>query len=249
MVKDFILEIAVFNYSSAILAEQAGADRIELCENVGEGGTTPSYGTLKQVKCTLHIPIFPIIRPRGGDFLYTEAELLIMRHDIKLCKELGFEGIVLGMLLPDGRVDIENCKRLVDLAYPLEVTFHRAFDRTADPFEALEAIINCGCTRILTSGQVPNVMDGVELIQKLVTVAGERITIMPGSGLRSTNVLSIADATGAVEFHSSARNFALSKMKYTNARMNEAGQVISVDVEEIKATKNFLLTRSVGSNI
>jgi copper homeostasis protein len=245
----YILEIAVFNYSSAILAEQSGADRLELCENAGEGGTTPSYGTLKQVKSNLKIPVFPIIRPRGGDFLYAEDELLIMKQDIKLCKELGFEGVVFGMLLPNGRVDKENCKRLVDLAYPLEVTFHRAFDRSIDAFEAMEDIVECGCSRILTSGRVPNVSDGTELIKELIAVAGDRIIIMPGSGLRSSNVVSIADATGAVEFHSSARTNIPSAMKYSNSNMKESSQVVSVDVEEIKTTKNLLLRRSVGQNI
>lgn len=235
-----ILEIAVFNYQSAVLAERAGADRLELCENAGEGGTTPSYGTLKQIKEKLTIPVFPIIRPRGGDFLYDDEELTIMKQDIQLCKQLGFEGVVFGMLLPDGKVDKENCKRLVDLAYPLDVTFHRAFDRIIDALEALENIIECGCTRILTSGQVPSVADGAGLIKEFINAADLRIIIMPGSGLRSSNVLSIAEITGAVEFHSSARTTVPSLMQYTNNKMGESNQTVSVDVEEIKRTKEIL---------
>jgi copper homeostasis protein len=240
MSNNYLLEIAVFNYSSAVLAEQSGADRLELCENSGEGGTTPSYGTLKKVKESLRIPVFPIIRPRGGDFLYSKDELLIMQQDIILCKQLGFEGVVFGMLLTNGKVDIETCKRFVDLAYPLEVTFHRAFDRTVDAFEALENLIECGCSRILTSGQVPNVTDGLELITNLIKAADDRIIIMPGSGLRSSNVISIAEATSAVEFHSSARTLIASKMDYNNPNMKEGSQAVSVDVEEIKATKELL---------
>lgn len=239
---EFKLEIAVFNYSSALLAEQAGADRLELCENAGEGGTTPSYGTLKQVKEKIRIPVFPIIRPRGGDFLYTEDEFAIMKSDVALCKKIGFEGVVFGMLLKDGQVNKKECKKLVELAYPMDVTFHRAFDRAADPFQALEDIIDCGFTRILTSGQVPNVNNGLPLVNKLVEAAANRITIMPGSGLRSSNILQIAEATGASEFHSSARTMAPSAMDFNSVTMNENAQSVSVDVEEIQKNKAVLLS-------
>jgi copper homeostasis protein len=241
--RNWLLEIAVFNYSSAVLAEKAGADRLELCENAGEGGTTPSYGTLRQVKENINIPVFPIVRPRGGDFLYNKDELEIIKHDINLCKQLGFEGVVFGMLLTDGTIDKDNCKRLVDLAYPMEVTFHRAFDRTVDPFKAMDDLIECGCSRILTSGQVPNVADGLDLIGKLIKAADDRIIIMPGSGLRSSNVLSIAEATGANEFHSSARTFIPSQMDFNNPNMKENSQSVSVDVDEIKSTKDILRNR------
>jgi copper homeostasis protein len=147
------------------------------------------------------------------------------------------------MLLTDGTIDKDNCKRLVDLAYPMEVTFHRAFDRTVDPFKAMEDLIECGCSRILTSGQVPNVADGLDLIGKLIKAADDRIIIMPGSGLRSSNVLSIAEATGANEFHSSARNFIPSQMDFNNPNMKENSQSVSVDVDEIKSTKDILRNR------
>jgi len=134
-----MLEIAVFNIGSALLAVEAGADRLELCENPAEGGTTPSYGTLKMAKEKINIPVFPIIRVRGGDFLYSDDEFAVMKKDIELCKQLGFEGIVIGLLNADGTVDADRTKQLTDLAYPMEVTFHRAFDRAADPLQALEA--------------------------------------------------------------------------------------------------------------
>ena len=183
-----MLEIAVFNIQSALLAAAAGAHRLELCENPYDGGTTPSYGTLKTVREKISIPVFPIIRPRGGDFLYSDAEYEVICKDVQLCKELGFDGVVIGLLHADGSIDKERTKKLVDLAYPLEVTFHRAFDRAAHPLQALEDIIACGCNRILTSGQVPNAWDGRELIKQLVEKADDRIIIMPGSGVRSSNI-------------------------------------------------------------
>jgi copper homeostasis protein len=232
-----LLEIAVFNIESALLAASAGADRLELCENPAEGGTTPSYGTLKIVKEKISIPVFPIIRPRGGDFLYNEDEFAVMKKDVELCKELGFEGVVIGLLNEDGTVDAARTKILVDTAYPMEVTFHRAFDRAADPLTALETIIDCGCNRILTSGQVPNAWDGKELIKQLVAQANERIIIMPGSGVRSSNIKDLAEFTGAVELHSSARKNIASAMLVAKASMNEELKTVSVDVEDIQKMK------------
>ncbi len=232
-----MLEIAVFNIESALAATTAGANRLELCENPLEGGTTPSYGTLKQVRAQVSIPVFPIIRPRGGDFLYSDAEFEAMRHDTRLCKELGFEGVVLGLLLPDGHIDTKRTRELVELAYPMEVTFHRAFDRCIDPLQGLEDIIACGCSRILTSGQTPNAMDGKELIKKLVEQAADRIIILPGSGVRSSNAAALAAYTGAKELHSSARVSVPSAMQYTNTGMNEKMQQTAVDTDEVKKMK------------
>jgi copper homeostasis protein len=232
-----MLEIAVFNIESAIAAVEAGADRLELCENPLEGGTTPSYGTLKTVKERIRIPVFPIIRPRGGDFLYTDAAFATMQQDIKLCKELGYEGVVIGLLLPDGNIDAVRTKQLVDLAYPMDVTFHRAFDRCIDPLKGLEDIIACGCTRILTSGQVPNAMDGKELIKTLVEKAEDRIIILPGSGVRSSNAAALASYTGAKELHSSARMSVPSSMGFVNTGMNEKMMNTGVDAEEVKKMK------------
>ncbi len=198
------LEILAYSIEAAIVAEKAGADRIELCDNPGEGGTTPSAGTIRQVIRQARIPVFPMIRPRGGDFLYSDAEFEAMREDIRLCKQLGAPGIVLGLLLADGTVDRVRTTLLVEEAYPMDVTFHRAFDQTADPLQALEDIIACGCTRILTSGQQSRAEEGIALIRSLVESAADRIIIMPGSGIRSANLPLLIQGTGATEFHSSA---------------------------------------------
>jgi copper homeostasis protein len=230
-----LLEIAVFNFQSALLAASAGANRIELCENAHEGGTTPSYGALKLVKEKIFIPVFPMIRPRGGYFLYNDDEFIIMQKDILLCKELGYEGIVIGLLNADGTVDKKRTGQLTELAYPLDITFHRAFDRTVDAQQALEDIIDCGCTRILTSGQHPNAIDGQNLIKQLIEQADDRIIIMPGSGIRSNNIRTIADYTGATELHSSARKNMPSNMAFTQPSMNENLQQIAVDESEIQS--------------
>ncbi len=234
------LEIAVFNATSAILAASAGADRIELCENAAEGGTTPSYGTLKLVKEKLSIPAFPIIRPRGGDFLFTDEEFEVMMKDVLLVKELGYDGLVTGFLNIDGSVDIEKTKRVVDMAYPLEVTFHRAFDRAINPLQALEDIITCGCSRILTSGQVPNAFDAKKLIKQLVEQADDRIIIMPGSGVRSNNIAALAQYTGVTELHSSARMLKPSAMHYIKQSMQEDLSSVSVDLDEVIGMKEAL---------
>ena len=234
------LEIAVFNIESALIAAASGADRLELCENPDQGGTTPSYGTLKTTREKINIPIFPIIRPRGGDFLFSEYEFAVMKKDIELCKQLQFEGVVIGLLNTDGSVDAERTKTLAELAYPMEVTFHRAFDRTADPLKALETIIACGCHRILTSGQTPNAWDGKELIKQLIEPADNRIIIMPGSGVRSNNIKELAALTGAVELHSSARKNIPSAMNFSQISMKEQLENMMVDVEEIKEMKEQL---------
>ena len=230
-----LLEIAVFNFQSALLAAKAGANRLELCDNQHEGGTTTSYGTLKLVKEKIAIPVFPIIRPRGGNFFYSDEEFEVMKKDVLLCKALDFEGIAMGLLNADGTVDIERTKLLVDLAYPLDITFHRAFDRTIDAAQALEEIINCGCTRILTSGQVPLAYNGMERIKQLIQQAADRIIIMPSSGIRSSNIKALVDYTEATELHSSARKIIDSTNTFNQSSMNENLQNISVDETEIKS--------------
>lgn len=235
-----ILEIAVFNIESALLAAAAGADRLELCENPAEGGTTPSYGTLKIVRDKISIPVFPIIRPGGGDFFYTDEEFEVMKKDVLLCKELQFEGVVIGSLTADGNIQKEHTKYLVESAYPMEVSFHRAFDRAANPLQALEDIIECGCTRILTSGQVPDAFNGKNLIKTLIEKAGDRIIIMPGSGVRSSNIIELAKFTGAIELHSSARKELPSTMHYQQKTMQEELKTVTVDVEEIRKMKTAL---------
>lgn len=229
-----LLEIAVFDIGAAIVAAKAGAHRLELCANPAEGGITPSYGTLVAVREKIDIPVFPIIRPRGGDFLYSEEEFEVMRKDVLLCKQLGFEGVVLGLLSADGTIDMNRTAALVDVAYPMEVTFHRAFDRVIDPFKALEAIINCGCQRILTSGLVPTAWDGKQLIKALITAAENRIEIMPGSGVRSHNIKALAEFTGATEFHSAAKIMEPSAMQYQASNMQENNDTFFVDSDDIQ---------------
>ncbi|HQR93327.1 MAG TPA: copper homeostasis protein CutC [Sediminibacterium sp.] len=235
-----ILEIAVFNIDSAIAAAQAGADRLELCENPQDGGTTPSYGFMKTVRELVSIPVFPIIRPHGGDFLYSEAAFRVMQKDIALAKELGFEGVVLGLLKSDGTIDSERTALLVEQAYPMEVTFHRAFDRAKDPLEALETIVKTGCSRILTSGQQPNAFDAKDLIQQLVHLASDRIIIMPGSGVRASNIQALANFTGTQELHSSARKLVPSSMEFQVGSMQESLQNCLVDSDEIQLMKQYL---------
>ena len=228
-----IVEIAVFSVEAALSAIAAGADRIEFCENPGEGGTTPSYGSLVTLKKLTSKPVFPIIRPRGGDFLYTEAEYECIKADVLIAKELGYPGVVIGLLNADGSIDVNRTKKIVELAAPMEVTFHRAFDRCRDPFQGLEAIITAGCKRILTSGQVPNAANALPLLQQLVEKANGRIIIMPGSGVRANNLKEIVEATGALEIHSSARKMYPSKMNYIQASMKEEMKFTGVDTDEI----------------
>ena len=230
----FTLEIIGFNIESCILAQAAGANRIELCDNPAEGGTTPSYGFIKKAREVLQIELYCMIRPRGGDFFYNDEEFDIMKTDVQTCKQLGCDGVVIGMLNQDGTVDKERCKKLVELAYPMGVTYQRAFDRVKDPFAALADIIETGCERILTSGLVPSCFDGAPLIARLIQQADDRIIIMPGSGLRASNVIDVAKITGAREFHTSARINVDSNMDYTNEAIKENLQTVLVDEEEVK---------------
>jgi len=235
-----LLEIAVFNIESALLAAASGADRLELCENPLEGGTTPSFGFLKYVSETISIPVFPIIRPRGGDFLYTQSEFKQICYDIELCKDLGFKGVVSGILLSNGAIDHKRTAQLVRLSDGLQFTFHRAFDRAIHPSESLEIIIDTGAKRILTSGQVPDAFEGKELIQQLVKQANNRIIIMPGSGVRSQNIKALQEFTGVQELHSSARKQMLSEMQYHQHSMKEEMVNTIVDSSEIKNMQNQL---------
>lgn len=210
----FIIEIAVTDYASAKAAVAGGADRIELCSALSEGGLTPSSGMIQKCRKDFNTALFPIIRPRSGDFLYSYEEFQIIKQDALLCKNLGCDGVVIGFLNTDGTVNKAWTFEIVEAVYPLEITFHRAFDRSRNPFEALEVIIEAGCQRILTSGQQPTAPQGIELIQQLVAQAADRISIMPGSGVRADNIKQLAEKTGAVEFHSSLKTTMESKMQY-----------------------------------
>jgi copper homeostasis protein len=240
---DYRLEICAFNLASALVAQQAGADRIEFCAGPEEGGTTPSAGAIRTARENLRIALYPIIRPRGGDFLYSDEEYRSMIRDIEYCKQIGCNGVVFGILLSDGSVDKARCARLVELAYPLGVTFHRAFDWCANPFEAMENIIGIGCERILTSGQRPKAHEGMELIDQLVREADDRIVIMPGSGVRAANIAELAEKTGASEFHTSARVLKASSMDYVNAAMKESQDCVMVDPDEVVNIKERLAAR------
>lgn len=232
---NYKLEVIGFTIESCMVAQQAGAHRIELCDNPADGGTTPSYGFIKAAREKLSIDLYPMIRPRGGDFLYSDEEFEIMCEDVKVCKSLMCDGVVFGILNADGTVDKKRNARLLELAYPMGVTFHRAFDRTSNAFEALETLIDLGFERVLTSGLKPTVTEGKDLLKALVEKAGERIIIMPGSGMRSSVIKEIATHTGATEFHSSARKKLNSSMNYVNNEMNEELTSIVADADEIKS--------------
>ncbi len=229
-----LLEVIAFDIESCLLAEASGAHRIELCDNPSEGGTTPSFGLIQQARKNTSIELYPIIRPRGGDFLYSPQAFEIMKADVLACKQLGCDGVVLGLLHADGSIDESSTSELVALAYPMGVTFHRAFDRTPDPFEALEALVQTGCERILTSGLQPTALEGLQLISKLVEKAADRIIVMPGSGIRSDNIAQIAAVSKATEFHSSARMQLQSAMQYSNPNMKEKLQHTSIDAAEVQ---------------
>lgn len=219
----FKLEICADSVESAINAQMAGADRIELCDNLAEGGTTPSFGTILSVRNNLVINLNVIIRPRGSDFLYSDMEYDIMRRDIEVCGEAGIDGIVIGILQADGTIDIERTAYLVELAHPMSVTFHRAFDMCADPEKALEDVISTGASRLLTSGQKNNALDGADLLSALVRLAGDRIIVMPGGGINGINIASIARISGAKEFHMTGRSAIESEMSFRKPGISIGG--------------------------
>jgi len=234
------LEVIGFNIESCIIAQAAGANRIELCDNPADGGTTASYGFIKAARKHLSIDLFPIIRPRGGDFFYSDGEFYIMKNDVQICKELGCNGVVIGMLNTDGSIDKDRCQQLVELAYPMSVTFHRAFDRVADPLIALETVISLGCERILTSGLKPTAMEGATLLASLIKQASDRIIIMTGSGVRADNLEQLIAKTGATEFHSSAKIVKDTNMEFINESMQENLSYVSTDGTAIKRMAEIL---------
>ncbi|WP_460567656.1 copper homeostasis protein CutC [Flaviaesturariibacter terrae] len=238
---NYLIEIATTDFATTESAVKGGADRIELCSALSEGGLTPSMGLIRSCREAFALPIFPIIRPRGGDFRYSDEELGIMEWDIRACKELQCDGVVLGMLKKDGTLPRKKLGRLVELAYPMEVTFHRAFDRCRDPFEALGQLVDLGFQRILTSGQQPGAPQGAELIARLVTAAGDRITIMPGSGIRPDNIRALAEATGASEFHSSLRGRRESSMEFRHPAFPDTDFTLdAIDPEQVRALRQNL---------
>ena len=234
MEKKRIFEVCAFNTASAVIAENAGAYRVELCDNPAEGGTTPSYGALKKTRERISIKLYPIIRPRCGNYFYSEEEMDIIRDDIWLSKELQCDGISVGVQRPDGRIDTEALKRIVEWAYPMGVTCNRAFDAAPEPFQALEDVISAGCERILTSGQKSSVMEGAVLLAKLVKEAGKRIVIMPGAGVKSSNIVQLMGITKASEYHGSARVVDDTALELLNPEVKDNGMPCLADEEEIR---------------
>ncbi|BAV08785.1 copper homeostasis protein [Filimonas lacunae] len=228
----YTIEIAVTDFITAQSAVKGGADRIELCTGLSEGGLTPSFGLIQQCREKLHTTLFPIIRSRSGDFLYTEDEYELMLQDIRICKQLQCDGVVIGFLTRDGQIDAARTARAVQEAYPMQVTFHRAFDRCRDPFEALDVIVQTGCARILTSGQQVKAVEALDVIQQLVAAAGNRISIMPGSGVSAFNIEDIKNKTGAREFHASLRTTAKSEMQYVNPAFIKENDFVNPAVHE-----------------
>lgn len=218
-----IIEIAVFNLESAIASSNAGAHRIELCSAPAEGGLTPSAATMRLTRKYVKIPIHVMIRPREGDFCYSEKEFETMLLDVAAAKVVGMEGVVAGILNPDGTIDEERTAILVDAAAPMNVTFHRAFDMAANQDEALEALIYAGCARVLTSGGQQTAPLGIERLADLIKKADNRIAVMPGSGINADNIKQIAEATGAKELHLSARTFVPGKMTFRQPMVTMGG--------------------------
>ncbi|MGB3851802.1 MAG: copper homeostasis protein CutC [Tunicatimonas sp.] len=217
------LEVCVDSVASAMNAERGGASRVELCDNLFEGGTTPSAGCIAVVRENVSIGLQVIIRPRGGDFLYDEQEVAVMQHDIRVAKEYGADGVVIGALTPQGRIDQTITRRLIELARPMNVTFHRAFDMAADPGQALEDLIALGVDRILTSGQQATAWEGVALIESLVKQAAGRIIIMPGGGINEHNIQALVRQTGVSECHVSGRTTEASPMQFQNHHVYMGG--------------------------
>lgn len=218
-----ILEICVDSVEGALAAQTGGAQRVELCDNLLEGGTTPSAGMIALTRQQIGIGLNVIIRPRGGDFCYSDLEFAVMQYDVHQAKQLGADGVVIGLLNPDGTIDKVRTAALIELARPLSVTFHRAFDMAVEPHQALEDLISLGVDRVLTSGQESSAVEGLDLIAALVQQAGERIIVMPGGGVNERNIHKIVQQSGVREIHLSARSSVESAMTYRRSHVFMGG--------------------------
>lgn len=244
---NYTLEICANSVQSCIEAQRGGAHRVELCAGIPEGGTTPSYGDIvmaRELLTKTHLNV--IIRPRGGDFLYSELEHQIMLQDIEMCKKLGVDGVVIGCLTAEGEVDMERNRKLIQAAGNMNITFHRAFDMCRDAFQSLENIISLGCNIILTSGQQPKAEQGISLIEQLVKRAESRIAIMPGSGVNAANIAKIAAQTGATQFHLSARETHNSPMKYRNPTLKMGGTSVVINEYEQEITSSEIVKNTLN---
>ena len=239
-----IIEICCNSIHSAMNAQQGGADRIELCENLKEGGTTPSYATIRFCTQTLKMNTFVLIRPRAGNFVYSDSEYGVIKEDILLCKELKANGVVVGFLQDDFNIDIQKTAEIVQLAYPMEVTFHRAFDICCDWKRAVQELADCGCRRILTSGLAKNVTEGAELLKEIRHFAENKIQIMAGCGVTHQNLAEIARITAIREFHSSAKK--IRKTGDTHKVFPDISfhEYSETDLLEVQKLKNIALTIS-----
>ena len=235
-----ILEVCAFHIDSCLIAEREGAYRVELCDNPIEGGTTPSYGTIRQARETISILLYPIVRPRSGNYFYSHEEFAILKNDIKICRELGCDGISVGVQSMDATIDKERFKQIIEWAGPMGVTCNRVFDCTPDPFQALEDIIEIGCERVLTSGQKCAAPDAAELLSRLVQQASSRISIMPGAGVKSSNLKLLKDECNAFEYHSSARKIFKNPLTYINTEVSDYGNVYIADALEVRAMIEIL---------
>lgn len=240
---DYKFEICANSTESCIAAQAGGAHRVELCAGIPEGGTTPSIGEIRTARRLIDIKLHVIIRPRGGDFLYSPTEKETMIADIQAAREAGADGLVFGCLTPDGDIDLPMMKDLMKAAGDCPVTFHRAFDRCRDPFRALEEIIDLGATRILTSGQQPTAPQGAGLIRQLIEKAAGRIILLAGCGVNENNIRQLALESGATEFHFSAREPARSAMRFSNPEVLMG----SADVDEY--TRNVTTAERVRRTI
>ena len=242
------VEVCVDSVEGALAAQEAGADRVELCADLLEGGTTPSAGMIACTRDRITIGLHVIIRPRGGDFCYTPVEFEVMQHDIQVAKQLGANGVVIGILNEDGSIDTERSGKLIALARPMSVTFHRAFDMACDPHAALEDLVRLGIDRLLTSGQESSALEGLDLITALVEQAGNRIGIMPGGGVTERNIRKILAQSGAREVHISGRKSVESRMRYRNTRSFMGGALrppeFSYSVTDADRVREFI--RSAG---
>jgi copper homeostasis protein len=234
-----ILEIAANSFQSCMAAQEGGAGRIELFENLGEGGCTPSYGMLALVKEKIHLPVYVMIRPRGGDFIYSNDELEIMHRDIEMCKQLGFPGVVFGILDTQGYVDIARCKDLLSACGDMKVTFHRAFDRSKDLHESMQQLIDLGFERVLTSGGEPNVEKGKDVIKQLQQEYSKDIIIMPGCGVTAANARTIVDHCAVNEIHATAKAKVSSGTSYSKPYFTD--EWYESNRQEISAIKQSLL--------
>ena len=216
MPHEILVEACVDSVDSAVAAETGGAHRIELCAALREGGLTPSAGTIAVTRQRTTIDIQVMIRPRGGDFLYSDTEYASMQRDVEMAKRLGSNGVVFGLLTPDGEIDVRRTEQLTEQARPMAVTFHRAFDMAGNPTQSLEALVGLHIERVLTSGQRATAVDGIELLRKLVTQAGDRIVVMPGGNIDEQSLPKILGATGAREIHVTGTKKIESAMTFRN---------------------------------